>query len=98
MSTVAFLFLLSFFATLTGLVVEAVKKILKDKENRSDNLIALISALIIGFVGTLIYFYFVGEVFEMKHFIFAILMGLASGLVAMTGYDRVKGLIEQLGK
>lgn len=98
MSTIAFLFLLSFFAALTGLVVEAIKKILKDKENRSDNLIALISALIIGFVGTLIYYFFTGEVFEMKHFIFAILMGIASALVAMNGYDRVKQVIEQLGK
>ena len=98
MSTYAFLFLLSFFAALTSLVVEAIKKIIKDKENRCDNLIALITALIIGFVGTLAYFYFNGEVFTMKNFIFAIFMGFASGLSAMVGYDKVKELISQLGK
>lgn len=98
MSTVAFLFLLSFFATLTGLVVEAIKKVMKDKENRSDNLIALVTALIIGFVGTLLYYYFNDVTFEMKHLVFAILMGFASGLVAMNGYDKVKAMIEQLGK
>jgi undecaprenyl pyrophosphate phosphatase UppP len=98
MSTVSFLFLLSFFATLTGLVVEAIKKIMKDKDNRSDNLIALVTALIIGFIGTLLYYYFNNVTFEMKHLVFAILMGFASGLVAMNGYDKVKAMIEQLGK
>lgn len=98
MSTVAFLLLLSFFSALTSITVEAIKKIVKDKENRSDNLIALCCALIIGFVGTLSYFYFTNEVIDMLHFIFAIFMGFASGLVSMTSYDKVKDLISQLGR
>lgn len=98
MSVIAFLLLLSFFASLTSLVVEAAKKIIDEKENRSNNLIALCSALIIGFVGTLTYFYFTNEVLGMTQFIFAIFMGLASGLVSMTSYDKVKDLLSQLDK
>lgn len=98
MSTVAFLFLLSVFATMTGLVVEAIKKFLNDKENRSYNAIAICVALVIGFVGTLLFFYFNGTVVTMNELVFALLMGLASALVSMTGYDRIKQCIEQLGK
>ena len=98
MSSVAFLLLLSFFAALTSLVVEAIKKLMKDEENRSDNLVALCSALIIGFLGSLAYFYFTNEPITMEHLLFAILMGFASGLVSMTSYDKVKELISQLGK
>lgn len=98
MSITAFLFLFSVFSVLTGLVVEAIKKFLADKENRSYNIIVLIVAMIIGVIGTLLYYYITGVAITMAGIIFAILMGLASALGAMIGYDKVKEAIEQLGK
>ena len=98
MNITAFLFLFSIFSVLTGLVVEAIKKFISDKENRSYNIIVLIVALIIGIVGTLLYYYMSGTVISMTSLIFAILMGFASALGAMIGYDKVKEAIAQLGK
>lgn len=98
MSIISFLFLLSAFSVITGLIVEAIKKYISDKENRSYNTIALIVAMIVGFVGTLLFYFFSGTVLTMTNIIFAVLMGLASALVAMEGYDRVKEAIEQLNK
>lgn len=98
MNIVSFLFLLSAFSAITGLIVEAIKKYIVDVENRSYNTIALVVALFVGFVGTIIYYLFTSTPLTMVNIVFAILMGLASSLVAMTGYDRVKQAIEQFQK
>lgn len=98
MSMIAFLSLLSFFAVVTTLIVQAIKKVIDEKENRSYNLIALGVSLVVGFIGTLLYFYMTGVAITIQIIIFAILMGIASGLVAMNGFDKVKEAIEQLGK
>lgn len=97
MSVMAFLFLLTIFSTATSLIVEAIKKVMSDKENLAYNVIVLCVALVVGFAGTLIYFFSVNEVFDMAHMLFALLMGLASCVGAMVGYDRVKQCIEQIG-
>lgn len=97
MSVVAFLFLLTIFSTATSLIVEAIKKVMSDKENFAYNVIVLCVALVVGFVGTLLYFFFTNTIVDMVHLIFAILMGLASCVGAMVGYDRVKQCIEQIG-
>ena len=96
MSIMSFLFLLSAFSVITGLIVEAVKKYISDKENRNYNTIALIVALVVGLIGTFIYYEFNGIPITMTNIIFAILMGFASALAAMVGYDKVKSVIEQL--
>lgn len=98
MNIVSFLFLLSAFSVITSLVVEAVKKFVSDKENRNYNSIALVVALIIGLVGTLLFFYFTNVHISGADFIFAILMGLASALVSMVGYDKVKDAIKEFNK
>ena len=98
MSIFAFTFLLIAFSSITSLIVEAIKKLMDEKENLTYNLIVLIVAMIVGFVGTLIYFYLSGATFAIIHFFFALAMGFFSALGAMVGYDRVKQAIEQFGK
>ena len=69
-----------------------------DKENRSYNIIALIVAVVVGFLGTLVYFMAKDQPLDAVNIVFAIIMGITSALVAMTGYDRVVQTIEQLRK
>lgn len=96
MTTTMFLILLSAFSMISGLVTEAVKKFVNDKANLSYNLIALITALIIGSGGTAVYYQLNGFLFDINNVIYMILMGFASGLVSMIGYDKVKQAILQI--
>lgn len=91
-----FLILLSVFSVISGLITEAVKKLVNDKANLSYNLVALISALIVGGVGCGIYYQLNGILFSVNNIIYMILMGFASGLVSMVGFDKVKQAVEQL--
>ena len=96
MNVTTFLILLSAFSVLSGLVTEAVKKVVNDKANLSYNIVALVVALIIGCVGCAIYYQLNAIVFTTNNVIYMILMGLASGLTATVGYDKVKQAIEQV--
>ena len=96
MNVTTFLILLSAFSVLSGLVTEAVKKVVNDKANLSYNIVALVVALIIGGVGCVIYYQLNAIVFTTNNVIYMILMGLASGLTATVGYDKVKQAIEQV--
>ena len=98
MNIVTFCFLLTAFASITALTVEAIKKFIVDVENRSYNIIALVVALIVGVIGTLLYYLLTNTPLTMVNLIFAILMGFASALGAMMGYDRVMQTIEQFKK
>lgn len=98
MTTTTFLMLLSAFSVISGLVTEAIKKLLTEKANLSYNLLALIVALIVGGVGCGIYYQLNGILFTINNVIYMILMGLASGLVAMTSYDKVKQMVLQITK
>ncbi|WP_099467720.1 hypothetical protein [Konateibacter massiliensis] len=91
-----FLLLLTAFSTLTTLVVEAIKNLTTDKVNYSTNVLALIVALIVGIVGTATYYQLTGIVFDLNNIIYMLLIGLASALVSMTSYDKVKQAIEQI--
>lgn len=96
MTTSTFLMLLSAFSVISGLVTEAIKKLIKDKANLSYNLIALVVALIVGSVGCGVYYQLNGIMFTVNNIIYIILMGFASGLVATLGYDKVKQCIIQI--
>lgn len=93
MTTVTFLILLSAYSILNGLVVEAYKNLTKNE--LSYNIVALGFALIIGFFGTIIYYQLNSIEFTANNMIYAALLGLASGLASMVGYDKVKQTIEQ---
>ena len=91
MTVTTFLVLLSAFTVITGLVTEAIKQVYAER----TNLVALIVALVVGCGGTLLYYQLNGLPFDANNIIYAVLMGFASGLAAMCGYDKVKQAIEQ---
>jgi len=91
-----FMFLLAAFSTLTGLVTEAVKKLISDKANYSANILALVIALVIGIIGTGLYYQLMSIEFTLNNVIYILLMGLGSALVSMVGYDKVKQAITQI--
>lgn len=96
MNATMFLILLSAFSVLSSLATEGIKNIAADKVNLSYNIVALITALIIGGGGTVIFYQLNAVPFTVNNVIYAALMGLASGLTATVGYDKVKQAIEQL--
>lgn len=96
MTITMFLMLLSAFSIISSLVTEAVKKLISDKANLSYNIIALIVALIVGSIGTAIYYQLNGMLFNVNNIIYMILMGFASGLISMVGYDKVKQAVLQI--
>ena len=96
MNTTMFLILLSVFSVISSLITEGIKNIVTDKVNLSYNLVALITALIIGGGGTAVYYQLNTIPFTVNNVIYVVLMGLASGLASMVGFDKVKQAIEQL--
>lgn len=93
-----FLILLAGFSALSSLVMEGIKKSFLSSKNVSYNVIALIIALIIGISGTFIYYQLNNILIDTNNILYAILMGLASGLVSMVGYDKVKQTLDELKK
>ena len=91
-----FLILLYSFSVITGLLTEGIKKIINDKNNISYNMLAICMSLIIGCSGTAIYYQLNDISFTINNIIYMILMGFASGLVSMVGYDKVKQTIMQI--
>lgn len=96
MTVTMFLMLLSAFSVISGLVTESIKKLVNDKVNLSWNITALVVALIIGSCGCFIYYQLSAIAFSLNNIIYAMLMGLASGLVSMIGYDKVKQAVLQI--
>ncbi len=96
MTITEFLILLSAFSTISSLTTEAIKKLVSDKANLSYNVIALVVALIIGSIGTAIYYQFNAIPLTLNNKICMILMGFASGLVSMLSYDKIKQAILQI--
>lgn len=95
MNMTTFLILLSAFSVISSLVTEGIKNMAADKANLSYNLITLVTALIVGGCGTAVYYQLNAIPFTTNNIIYMILMGLASGLTAMVGFDKVKQAIEQ---
>lgn len=96
MNTTIFLILLSSFSVITGLVTETIKKVATDKANLSYNIVAIVTALIVGGCGTAIYYQLNGISFTADNIIYIILMGLASGITSMNGFDKVSQALSQI--
>ena len=91
MTVEMFLSLLLGFSVLASLVTEAIKKLF-----RADaNITAFVVGIVIGLVGTLIYYQWGSIDFTFNNIIYAILMGLASSLVSQVGYDKIKEAIQK---
>ncbi len=95
MNTTIFLTLLSAFSVISGLLTEGIKNLIKEKSNLSSNLLALAASLIIGSTGSAAYYQLNGIPFTLNNIICIGLMGFASALVSMVGYDKVKQAIHQ---
>lgn len=95
MSATLFLLLLSGYSVLTGLVVEAAKKLIGKETIKSLNLLTFIIALVIGLAGTFVYYVLNSIAIDVNNVIYAVLLSLGSGLCAMVGYDKVREAIQQ---
>ena len=91
MTVEMFLALLLGLSTLASLITEAIKKIF----NSDGNVTSFIVAIIVGLVGTLIYYQLAAIGFSLNNIIYAVLMGLASSLVSQLGYDKIKEAIQK---
>lgn len=96
MNTTMFLILLSAFSVISSLITEGIKNLANDRVNLSYNIVALITALFVGGGGTAVYYRLNAIPFSANNVIYMVLMGLASGLVSMVGFDKVKQAIEQI--
>lgn len=96
MNVTVFLTLLFVFSTITGLIVECVKKIVVDKVNISYNIAALIVAMIVGLAGCAIYYQLNAIPFTVNNIIYMVLLGFASALTSMLGYDKIAQTIQQI--
>lgn len=95
MNVTMFLILLAAFAVLSSLITEGIKNLVKDKENLPTNIVAIVVGLLVGGIGTGFYYVLNDIVFTDVNVIYLILMGLASGLTAMVGYDKTKQCLLQ---
>lgn len=91
MTVEMFLALLLGFSTLASLTTEAIKKIF----SADGNVTAFIVAIVIGLIGTFIYYQLANIDFTLNNIIYAILMGLASSLTSQLGYDKIKEAIQK---
>lgn len=97
MNVSMFLTMLFLFSGITTLVVEAEKKICEEHQKKvAPNTLALITACIIGWFGTWAYYILTGIQMTAQNALALVLMGLASGLCSMVGYDKVIQTLEQL--
>lgn len=92
MTVEMFLALLLGFSTLASLVTEVIKKLFSS----DGNITAFVVAIVIGLVGTLLYYQLGSIDFTVNNVIYAVLIGLASSLVSQLGYDKVKEAIQKL--
>ena len=90
---------LALISVLTSLTVEAIKKILNEKQvEYSSNLLAVIVSTILTVALCVGYTLYFGEPFTIQKVIIMIALTFLSFLSATVGYDKVKMLIEQLEK
>lgn len=92
-----FLILLSVFSLIVGLIVQALKKLLDEcGRHYSSNVVACVVAAIVGICGTAIYYSLAEIAFTATNIICMILMGLATAVGSMVGYDKVIQTIKQI--
>lgn len=97
MNIALFIALLTVFATITSLFTEVCKKVLNEnKVSYSSNLLVLIIACIVGILGTCVYYIFFSIEFNAVNIICMPLMGIATAVGSMVGYDKVIQTIKQI--
>ena len=83
----------------SSLITEAVKKWYANAEKPySANIIALVVSVVSGGLGTAVYYTLKGIPWTINNIICLLLMIVAIWVTAMVGYDKVKQLLDQIGK
>lgn len=97
MNVTLFITLLTVFSTITSICTEGCKKLL-DEANKtySSNLLAFVIACVIGIGGTCAYYIMRGIEFNLANVVCMGLMGIATAMSAMTGYDKIMQAIKQV--
>lgn len=93
MTVALFFIIFAACSVATGLITEAIKRLISD---RTPNLIALITGLITGCGGTAVYYVFENIPFTVVNIVAMALMGVAVSIGAMIGYDKVVQGIKQI--
>lgn len=93
MTVQLFLFLFTVGSTASSLLTEALKKTLPET---SANVIALANALIVGILGTVAAYVFMGIEFTLANSICVVLMTVCIWIGSMIGYDKVLQTIAQI--
>lgn len=88
-----FLFLFTVGSSASSLLTQAMKKSFK---NLSSNMLALVSALIVGVGGTLAAYILMGIVFDAKSIVCVPLMAICIWVGSMVSYDKILQTIAQL--
>lgn len=88
-----FLFLFTVGSSASSLLTQAMKKSFK---NLSSNMLALVSALIVGVGGTMAAYLLMGIVFDAKSIVCVPLMAICIWVGSMVSYDKILQTIAQL--
>lgn len=88
-----FLFLFTVGSLISALLTEAIKKL---DLNLSVNIIALIDAMVVGFLGTIAFYLIMGIVWTPTNIVCIFLMTFCIWIGSMIGYDKVMQTIAQL--
>lgn len=97
MTVTMFIMLLTAFSTLTGLCTQGLKKLLDEQGVAyASNLLACIVGLIVGVCGTAAYYIIDKIQFNAVNVVCMVLMGVASAVGAMVGYDKLMQMLKQL--
>lgn len=88
-----FLFLFTVGSSASSLLTQAMKKAFK---YLSSNMLALVSALIVGVGGTLAAYILMGIVFDAKSIVCVPLMAICIWVGSMVSYDKILQTIAQL--
>ena len=99
MTVTLFLGLLAAFSVITGICTEGVKKLLdENKVSYSSHMLAFVIACVVGIGGTAVNYVMSGIPFDTANVICMVLMGLATSMGTMVGYDKVIQTVKQFGK
>lgn len=97
MTVSMFLILLSAFSLIVGLLTQALKKLLDSLGAKySSNVVAVAVSAVVGIGGTAVYYIIAGVPFSATNIICMVLMGIATAVGAMVGYDKVIQTIKQI--
>lgn len=99
MTVTMFISILTIGAMVTGLLTEAIKKAYANAgKEYSSNLIALVDAIVVGGGGTAVAYMLLNIPWTINNIICLVLMIIAVWIGAMIGFDKIKQLVEQIGK